>query len=290
MSNITLFYNIFGNEKMIKIDSINENEKIIKHSDFLYEYKVDDSSQDSFNKLLNLLNEWNRFSNKNNICYWSTAGTLLGTIRHKGFIPWDNDIDICILLKDLNDIKRKLSSQNKINYIEVEIGLRLFIEEDKNHFIDVFVCDYFDKHTIKYAGFICDNNPSWYINELFPKEFFLENELFPLQEYSFENITIMVPKNPNNFLYRAYSESCLNSCIISSHTIMHKLIELNTHTLHILKAIHNMDKLMNISSDNSILKFLFGSVAKEFFKNNDSNVNINDVIFKIIYGFNKNNL
>ena len=46
--------------------------------------------------LLSMLKAFDSFSKKNNIEYYVAGGTLLGTIRHHGFIPWDDDIDLFI--------------------------------------------------------------------------------------------------------------------------------------------------------------------------------------------------
>jgi len=128
--------------------------------------------------MLSILIDFDKICKKNNLTYWIDCGTLIGAVEYKGFIPWDDDIDITMPRDDyekfleiyskelppnlLLQIKKNDSKYPKY-YAKIRNRDTLFIEHSEvgkvieyhqGIFIDIFVVNYISNKTLYIYPFL----------------------------------------------------------------------------------------------------------------------------------------
>ncbi|MBP5406146.1 LicD family protein [bacterium] len=68
-------------------------------------------------KLLEMMEWFHSFCVKNNIRYYVLGGTMLGAVRHQGFIPWDDDIDVGIPSEDYVKLNELFLNSGQSKYL-----------------------------------------------------------------------------------------------------------------------------------------------------------------------------
>lgn len=74
------------------------------------------SDKELKSKLVEILAFFDKVCTKNKIKYSLIGGSLIGAIRHKGIIPWDDDIDVIMTPKELKKLKIALEKENSSKY------------------------------------------------------------------------------------------------------------------------------------------------------------------------------
>lgn len=80
------------------------------------------------NLQLEILVKFHNFCTKNNLRYFLAYGTLLGAVRHKGYIPWDDDIDIMMCRHDYERLIKIFNYSNieNLSIISPEINTKYY--------------------------------------------------------------------------------------------------------------------------------------------------------------------
>lgn len=99
--------------------------------------------------LLKTLLRFNEFCKEHNIKYTIAYGTALGAVRHKGFIPWDDDVDVIMMRSEYDKFEKAWKTYIQDNKDQYE----LWSEMDENSHYMGSMGKFFDTNTILYERF-----------------------------------------------------------------------------------------------------------------------------------------
>lgn len=159
-------------------------------------------NQNGINNIYNLLQHIDCEFNKNNIPYIMIGGTLLGSVRHNGLIPWDTDGDLAVINKSFDEILTILKPLKKYNieyYLNRYGGIIKVKYKNSKEIIDIFILE----KTLSIDNEILYRF-SFPYNKKYPNEYFTHNELFPLYPYKFGPLILNGPNLYINYLNRTY--------------------------------------------------------------------------------------
>ncbi len=95
-----------------------------------------------------LLKTLKRICDKIGVSFWMHGGSLIGALRHEGFVPWDDDIDIAMMRADYLKVQDYLASSEMYaitEYYYIGIGTKSYrfrrTDIDSNCFVDIFLYD-----------------------------------------------------------------------------------------------------------------------------------------------------
>ena len=172
--------------------------------------------QPSFNnyQLYQMMKDTHELFTKNDLNYWAVAGTLLGAVRHRGLIPWDDDLDIGI---DQQDVPKLLSLEQPLERLGYKLVPSDFLGYKIEHkkpsqafpFLDIFVCEQKeDQYHYAYAG----------ARRAFSKEWIPVQDIVNRGFYSFGPFSIFGPANATPYLDRVFPGWQTTAMRTHSHT------------------------------------------------------------------------
>ena len=280
--------NVYGKKKMDRMRNKPINQSLLEGPEIMRRVQLIE---------LEMLKEVDRICRKHNIRYGLLAGTLLGAVRHKGFIPWDDDIDICMLYEDykrfieiapkeLDSEKYFLRTQEtdedcNLTFIQIKRNNTIFMKEGRGKynthngiFIEIFplfngskfilfnklvktLCAFFKTMTWAHMGAETERNR---IKRWYYKQ--LARVSNKKSYFWFLKLATIVKKESNNllYLYAIRSPYCKAYTKRSSHE---DLIEIEFEG-HMFLASRNYDEFLRYAYSDEYMRYpsLTSRVAK----------------------------
>lgn len=112
------------------------------------------------NIIWNIMKEIKKYLDNNDIEYYMLGGTLLGAIRHKGFIPWDDDIDIGIPREQYDEFLKNIQ-----NELPEHLKLDTYENSNTHHYYFARIVD--TRYSLKRTGSLKERNEDVWV-DIFP--------------------------------------------------------------------------------------------------------------------------
>lgn len=133
-------------------------------------------------ELVAILDDFDKFCQTNNLRYSLAYGSILGAVRHKGFIPWDDDLDVMMTRENYNKFLLLCKNNEKYTLQKEQIDYPLYfskLRKNKTTFIE----------NIRYRKKWTNIHQGIYI-DIFPVDKVSKNKIQRLFQSCFSNILI----------------------------------------------------------------------------------------------------
>lgn len=146
---------------------------------------------------LYLLHQFVWICSKYDLKYWMTDGSLLGTVRHEGFVPWDDDMDVGMPRVDFERLKEVLRDNKHFQIVDYyclteprwfsKISKFVDLDSGSSVFIDLFPYDRYDAETQQAARDQYHDRRQELVNKL--------NQLIPTLKCRYQDVQVEDPKD-----------------------------------------------------------------------------------------------
>jgi phosphorylcholine metabolism protein LicD len=170
-----------------------------------YDIKITD--ENVIQKLYVIMKNFDEVCRFKNIPYFACAGTILGAIRHKKIIPWDDDLDVTVEVNDMDRLTNEVFPilfDKGFSIIRGTLthNYRLVITGTVYPYMDIFFFRKVGKNLV---------SKSMYYGLMYPKEKNLPlSMIYPLKRYKLGAIEINGPNKGIDYLKKIYSPKVMD--------------------------------------------------------------------------------
>ncbi|MBU1667984.1 LicD family protein [bacterium] len=166
--------------------------------------------------MLDMLVEFDAICTKHNLQYWLDSGTLLGAVRHQGFIPWDDDIDLSMPVEDYEKFRKiaqsELSDSIFFQTVETDAAFKFDYIKLRSNRASIVEFHEKDREVGYHQGVFVDIFPMLTVeNTPFHQQFY--TDIFKLIR-SVSSVSLHTPEGKDNPLIRAK--------LVESWDVMHQ--------------------------------------------------------------------